>query len=75
MMRSPIFKISAGQKRLLDSQLKSMQMEYNSSEPCKATILRAYLHIFLVTVQRMYEKTFPEKNEHNNRVCCEFNLL
>lgn len=51
---TPALWLSAEERELVESQIQSIAAEYDESKFRSGSVLRAYLHILLVEMQRMY---------------------
>ncbi len=54
MMDSPTFSLDQTQQTKLEPLIKAMVHETSKKEIAQKSVLQAYLHIFLITIQRMY---------------------
>ncbi|MBW1799683.1 MAG: helix-turn-helix domain-containing protein [Deltaproteobacteria bacterium] len=54
-MQQPELKLNKAQKADVEALIHTIRKEYLASEFSRASMLRAYLHILLVKIQRMYD--------------------
>ncbi len=65
MLDSPVFALSPEQQGMLDPLLASMEDEFTSRKMGRISVLQAYFHIFLITIQRICgpaPETTPESS-------------
>ncbi len=70
MMECPSFSLNPEQQTTLEPLIQAMVAEYNGKEESQQSVLQAYFHIFLVTIQRICGE--PQENPEQSSLLRQF---
>jgi AraC family transcriptional regulator, transcriptional activator of pobA len=62
----PKLTLNQQQAKKVKSLITALEQEYLANTPDGASVLRAYLHILLVNIERLYKAAYPEKNSRQD---------